>query len=64
MPAPHDPWRPVRVLDGLYVCGDHRDTSGPPGALRSARRAADAIRRDFGISPFPEDEGRALPAVA
>ncbi len=27
MEAPHDPRRPVRVLAGLYVCGDHRDTS-------------------------------------
>ncbi|GAA2443380.1 FAD-dependent oxidoreductase [Streptomyces macrosporus] len=64
MPAPHDPRRPVRVLDGLYVCGDHRDTSSPQGALRSARRAADAIRRDFGIRPLPEEEGDALSAVA
>jgi hypothetical protein len=51
MPAPHDPRRPVRLLDGLYVCGDHRDTGTVQGALHSGRRAADAILRDFGIQP-------------
>lgn len=48
MPAPHDPRRPVRVLSGLYVCGDHRDTSSPGGALSSAERATEEILRDFG----------------
>ena len=51
MPAPHDRRRPVRVLSGLYVCGDHRDTSTPQGALRSARRATAALLRDFGLRP-------------
>lgn len=51
MPAPHDRRRPVRVLSGLYVCGDHRDTSTPQGMLRSARRAAFALLRDFGLRP-------------
>lgn len=37
MEAPHDPRRPVRVLAGLYVCGDHRDTSTVQGALQSGR---------------------------
>ncbi|UGY90987.1 FAD-dependent oxidoreductase [Streptomyces gobiensis] len=49
MPAPHDAHRPVRMLSGLYVCGDHRDTGTPQGALHSARRAASAICRDFGV---------------
>ncbi|MET9642844.1 NAD(P)/FAD-dependent oxidoreductase [Streptomyces syringium] len=49
MPAPHDVRRPVRILDGLYVCGDHRDTSTVQGALHSGRRAAHAVLRDFGI---------------
>ncbi|WP_101256258.1 FAD-dependent oxidoreductase [Streptomyces barkulensis] len=61
-PAPHDPRRPVRVLYGLYVCGDHRDTADAQGALRSARRAADAVRRDFGIRP--RERGPLLPAAA
>ncbi|KUJ54545.1 oxidoreductase [Streptomyces albus subsp. albus] len=55
MPAPHDPRRPVRVLSGLYVCGDHRDTSTVQGALFSGRRAARAILRDFGIAPATDD---------
>ncbi|MEU9119237.1 NAD(P)/FAD-dependent oxidoreductase [Streptomyces sp. NPDC048506] len=49
MPAPHDPERSVRVLSGLYVCGDHRDTSTLQGALNSGRRAARAVLQDFGL---------------
>ncbi|MGW8490896.1 FAD-dependent oxidoreductase [Streptomyces sp. NPDC055886] len=49
MEAPHDPRRPVRVLAGLYVCGDHRDTSTVQGALHSGRRAAEAILTDLGV---------------
>ncbi|QNE77831.1 NAD(P)-binding protein [Streptomyces finlayi] len=49
MPAPHDPRRPVRMLAGLYVCGDHRDTSTVQGALHSGRRAASAILADLGV---------------
>lgn len=58
MSAPHDFRRPVRMLAGLYVCGDHRDTSSIQGALASGRRAAHAALRDLGIrvtdsgSPF------------
>ncbi|ROQ71004.1 phytoene dehydrogenase-like protein [Streptomyces sp. CEV 2-1] len=51
MEAPHDPHRPVRLLAGLYVCGDHRDTSTVQGALFSARRAAEAILTDLGVRP-------------
>ncbi|WP_093801186.1 NAD(P)/FAD-dependent oxidoreductase [Streptomyces sp. Wb2n-11] len=51
MPAPHDLRRPVRLLSGLYVCGDHRETSTVQGALHSGRRAAQEILRDFGIQP-------------
>ncbi|WP_328539175.1 NAD(P)/FAD-dependent oxidoreductase [Streptomyces sp. NBC_00344] len=51
MPAPHDLRRPVRLLAGLYVCGDHRDTSTVQGALYSGRRAAEQVMRDFGIKP-------------
>lgn len=51
MPAPHDLRRPVRLLTGLYVCGDHRDTSTVQGALFSGRRAAHAILGDLGIRP-------------
>jgi protoporphyrinogen oxidase len=34
--------RPVRLREGLYVAGDHRDTPSIQGALVSGRRAADA----------------------
>jgi hypothetical protein len=40
--------RPVRVRDGLYVAGDHRDTSSQQGALVSGRRAAAAVLEDLG----------------
>ncbi|MFC9329106.1 NAD(P)/FAD-dependent oxidoreductase [Kitasatospora sp. NPDC057015] len=49
MPPPHNFRRPVRVLAGLYVCGDHRDTSSVQGALVSGRRAADSVLRDLGL---------------
>ncbi|MEU9101516.1 NAD(P)/FAD-dependent oxidoreductase [Streptomyces sp. NPDC048361] len=52
MPAPHDLRRPVRLLAGLYVCGDHRDTSTVQGALFSGRRAAHAILADLGVRPW------------
>lgn len=48
MPPPHDARRPVRLLDGLYVCGDHRDTGTVQGALRSGHRAAAAVLADLG----------------
>lgn len=63
MPPPQDTRRPVRVLAGLYVCGDHRDTNTVEGALRSARRAAGAVLRDFGI-PLPAAPEAALPVAA
>ncbi|MFG2876861.1 NAD(P)/FAD-dependent oxidoreductase [Streptomyces sp. NPDC048337] len=63
MPPPHDLRRPVRVLAGLYVCGDHRDTNTVQGALRSARRATTAVLRDFGI-PLPTAPEPALPMAA
>ncbi|WP_143652924.1 FAD-dependent oxidoreductase, partial [Streptomyces sp. 13-12-16] len=48
MRPPHDLRRPVRLLAGLYVCGDHRDTGTVQGALHSAHRAAAAILADLG----------------
>lgn len=50
MRAPHDLRRAVRLLAGLYVCGDHRDTSTVQGALHSAHRAASAIVSDLGAA--------------
>ncbi|MFF7979022.1 NAD(P)/FAD-dependent oxidoreductase [Streptomyces sp. NPDC007901] len=50
MRPPHDLHRPVRLLAGLYVCGDHRDTSTVQGALHSAHRATAAIVADLGAA--------------
>ncbi|WP_330296088.1 FAD-dependent oxidoreductase [Streptomyces sp. NBC_00503] len=63
MPPQQDTRRPVRVLAGLYVCGDHRDTNTVEGALRSARRAAGAVLKDFGI-PLPAAPEAMLPVAA
>ena len=40
--------RPVRLKEGLYVCGDHRETPSIEGALISGRRAAGAVLQDIG----------------
>jgi protoporphyrinogen oxidase len=37
------PKQKVSLGDGLFVCGDHRDTSSIQGALFSGRRCADAV---------------------
>ncbi|MFJ3584058.1 NAD(P)/FAD-dependent oxidoreductase [Streptomyces sp. NPDC090127] len=63
MRPPHDPRRPVRLLAGLYVCGDHRDTSTPQGALTSAHRAAHALLTDLGV-PTPQTAPAEAEAVA
>ena len=39
--------RPVRLDDGVYVAGDHRDTASIQGALVSGRRAATALLTDI-----------------
>ncbi len=35
--------QPARLDDGVFVCGDHRDTASIQGAMRSGRRAAEAV---------------------
>lgn len=40
------PERPVRYRDGLYVCGDHRNTASLNGAIASGRAAAKAVLQD------------------
>jgi phytoene dehydrogenase-like protein len=47
MLPPLDLRRPVVVGDGLFVCGDHRDTSSIQGAMVSGRRAASAVLRNL-----------------
>ncbi len=50
MPVPFELKRPVRTAGGVYVAGDHRDTSSIQGALVSGRRAAAALLKDLGIT--------------
>lgn len=40
--------QPVRLSDGRWVCGDHRDTGSIQGAMFSGRRTAEAI---LGLPP-------------
>lgn len=40
---PTDFFRPVALGGGLFVCGDHRDSATFDGALKSGRRAAEAL---------------------
>ncbi|MDZ4268886.1 MAG: FAD-dependent oxidoreductase [Mycobacterium sp.] len=40
--------RPVRLGDGRWVCGDHRDTASIQGALVSGRRTAEALLKSMG----------------
>lgn len=45
------PKRRVRLGDGVYVCGDHRDTASTQGALYSGRRTASAVWADLVRAP-------------
>ncbi len=42
-PVPFSPKRSIVVRDGLFVCGDHRDTASIQGAMYSGRRCAEAL---------------------
>ncbi|NUR28395.1 MAG: oxidoreductase, partial [Catenulispora sp.] len=55
MTSPHNFRRPVRLIHGLYVCGDHRGAAGIDGALESGRRAARSVMADFGVTFRAED---------
>jgi phytoene dehydrogenase-like protein len=46
-PALDEPERPVRLDDGLYICGDHRQHGSIHGALASGWRAAQAVAEDL-----------------
>lgn len=54
MPVPFELQRPVRTEQGVYVAGDHRDTSSIQGALVSGRRAAQAVLKDLGFTAGAE----------
>ncbi|MFF3482380.1 NAD(P)/FAD-dependent oxidoreductase [Streptomyces sp. NPDC002701] len=64
MVPPHDLRRPVRLLAGLYVCGDHRDTSTVQGALHSGHRAATALLTDLGLTAPPRATPLPTPTAA
>ncbi len=49
MQSPHNFARPVRLINGLYVCGDHRDLPSIEGAIASAHRTAEAVLTDFRV---------------
>jgi glycine/D-amino acid oxidase-like deaminating enzyme len=59
-----DKLRVARLRDGLFVCGDHRDTASIQGAMVSGRRAAAAVRgSDSGPScALSSRGGRRAPA--
>jgi phytoene dehydrogenase-like protein len=50
--------REVDLGDGLFVAGDHRDSAGIPGALRSGRRAAAAVLEELGLPATPQEQGQ------
>ena len=41
------PKQPIRLDEGRYVCGDHRDTASIQGAMYSGRRAASVVLADL-----------------
>jgi phytoene dehydrogenase-like protein len=45
---PFHPKRRVRLDDGRFVCGDHRDTASIQGAMFSGRRCALALAAEIG----------------
>jgi len=47
------PKRSVRVRDGLWVCGDHRDTGSIQGALYSGRRTAVEVLEELRVGGHP-----------
>ncbi len=61
MTSPHNFRRPVRLIHGLYVCGDHRGTAGIDGAIESGRRAARSVLADLGVT-FRSGEARTVTA--
>lgn len=50
--------REVDLGDGLFVAGDHRESAGIPGALRSGRRAAAAVLEELGMPAKPQGQGQ------
>ncbi|MBM7516617.1 NAD(P)/FAD-dependent oxidoreductase [Nocardioides nitrophenolicus] len=54
MPAPHPLRRPAYLAEaGVWVAGDHRDTSSIQGALASGERVARSVLRHLAADPTP-----------
>jgi len=50
---PLDPKQLVALGDGVFVCGDHRDTASIQGAMFSGGRTASAVLEHLGVAPRP-----------
>ena len=50
---PLDPKQPVALGEGVFVCGDHRDTASIQGAMFSGGRAASAVLEHLRGAPRP-----------
>ena len=50
---PLDPKQPVALGEGVFVCGDHRDTASIQGAMFSGGRAASAVLEHLHGAPRP-----------
>ena len=50
MTPPHDFRRPVQLGAGMFVAGDHRDSSSIQGAMVSGRRAAESVLTELGAA--------------
>lgn len=44
---PFSPKKQIRLDDGLWVCGDHRDTGSIQGAMYSGRRCGEAVAAEL-----------------
>lgn len=42
--------KPVSLGDGLFICGDHRETASIHGAMHSGWRAAQAVAESFDVA--------------
>ena len=54
-PPPFSPKQRIDLGDGMFVCGDHRDTASIQGALYSGRRCGEAVVSSFTGRPILDD---------
>jgi predicted NAD/FAD-dependent oxidoreductase len=47
---PFNPKKSVSLGNGIFVCGDHRDTGSIQGAMFSGRRCAEAVTESVRLS--------------